>query len=70
VLACIARNILTIPGVSISVERLFSSSKHTLLDMWSSLSAESASKIVVAKEWLKNSFGDGLDYLDNVHIHS
>ena len=70
VLARIARDILAIPGVSISVERLFSSSKHTLSDSRSSLSAESASKTVVAKEWLKNGFGEGLDYLDNVQIHS
>ena len=53
VLARIARDILAIPGVSISVERLFSSSKHTLSDARSSLSAESALKTVVAKEWLK-----------------
>ena len=70
VLARIARDILAIPGVSISVERLFSSSKHTLSDSRSSLSAESASKTVVAKEWLKNGFGEGLDYLENVQIHS
>jgi hypothetical protein len=69
VLACIARDVLTIPGVSISVERLFSSSKHTLSDSRSSLSAESASKTVVTKEWLKKGFGDGVDYLDNVRIH-
>lgn len=70
VLARVARDILAIPGVSISVERLFSSSKHTLSDSRSSLSAESASKTVVAKEWLKNGFGEGLDYLENVRTHS
>jgi hypothetical protein len=32
VLACITHDILAIPGVSISVEQLFSSSKHTLSD--------------------------------------
>jgi hypothetical protein len=66
VLARIARDILAIPGVSISVERLFSSSKHTLSDARSSLTAESASKTVVAKELLKKGFGEGLNYLDDV----
>jgi len=70
VLTHIAGDILTIPGVSILIEWLFLSSKHTLSDAWSSLSAESASKTVVAKEWLKNGFGKGLDYLDNVHTHT
>ena len=66
VLACIARDILAIPGVSISVERLFSSSKHTLSDARSSLTAESASKTIVAKELLKKGFREGLNYLDDV----
>ena len=69
ILARIARDILAIPGVSISVERLFSSSKHTLSDVRSSLSAESASKTVVAKEWLKRGFGEGVNYLDDVRTH-
>jgi hypothetical protein len=69
VLARIACDILAIPGVSISVERLFSSRKHTLSDVQSSLSAESASKTVVAKEWLKRGFGEGVNYLDDVHTH-
>jgi len=66
VLAHIACDILAIPGVSISVERLFSSSKHTLSDTCSSLTAESASKTVVAKELLKKGFREGLNYLDDV----
>jgi hypothetical protein len=68
VLARIARDILAIPGVSISVERLFSSSKHTLSDSRSSMTAESASKTVVVKEWLKKGFGDGVNYLDGFRI--
>ncbi|KIM76658.1 hypothetical protein PILCRDRAFT_12545 [Piloderma croceum F 1598] len=68
VLSRIARDILAIPGVSISVEWLFSSSKHTLSDSRSLMTAESASKTVVAKEWLKKGLGDGLNYLDEVHI--
>ena len=57
VLSRIAHDILAIPGVSISVERLFSSSKHTLSDARSAMTAESASKTVVAKEWLKKGLG-------------
>jgi hypothetical protein len=54
ILTLIAWDILAIPGVSISVERLFSSSKHALSD---SMTAESASK-TVAEEWLKNGLGE------------
>ena len=68
VLARIARDILASPGVSISVERLFSSSKHTLSDSRSSMTAESASKTVVVKEWLKKGFRDGMNYLDGFRI--
>jgi hypothetical protein len=32
------------------------------------MTAESASKTVVAKEWLKKGLDDGLNYLDEVHI--
>ena len=67
-LACITHNVLAIPGVSISVEQLFLSSKHTLSYLCSTMMAESASKTVVAKEWLKKSLRAGLDYLDDVHI--
>jgi hypothetical protein len=69
-LSHIARDVLAIPGVSISVERLFSSSKHTLLDSRSSLAAKSASKTVVVKEWLKKGFGEDIHYLENVHTLS
>ena len=70
VLARNARDILAIPGVSISVERLFSSSKHTLSDTCSLLTAISASKTVVTKEWLKKGYGVDINYLDDVCIHS
>ena len=68
VLACITHDVLAIPRVSISVERLFSSSKHTLSDSRSAMMAESASKTVVAKEWLKKGLGAGVDYFDDVRI--
>ena len=69
VLARIAHDILAILGVSISVEHLFSSSKHTLSDAQSSLSAESASKTVVSKKWLKKGFGEGVNYLNDIRTH-
>jgi hypothetical protein len=68
VLSRIACDILAIPGVSISVERLFSSSKHTMADSQSSMTATSASKTVVAKEWLKQGRGNGINYLDGHQI--
>jgi hAT family C-terminal dimerisation region len=61
ILTIIAHNILAIPGVSISVEWLFSSSKHTLSDSHSAMTAESASKTVVAREWLKKGLGVGVN---------
>jgi hypothetical protein len=68
ILTLIARDILAIPGVSISVEWLFSSSKHTLSDSRSAMMAESASKTVVTKEWLKKGLGVGVNYLDDVCV--
>ena len=68
VLACITQDVLAIPGVSISMERLFSSSKHMLSDSCSAMTAESASKTVVAKEWLKKGLRVGINYLDDLHI--
>ena len=69
ILSLIAQDILAIPGVSISVEWLFSSSKHTLSDSQSSMMAASASKTVVAKEWLKHGLSNGIEYLDGQQIH-
>jgi hypothetical protein len=34
------------------------------------MTAASASKTVVAKEWLKRGFGDGIEYLDGQQIHN
>jgi hypothetical protein len=66
VLARIACDIVAIPGVSNSVEQLFSSSKNTHSDSQSSLMAESALKTVVTKKWLKKGLGlgDGVNYLE------
>ncbi|KAF7371504.1 HAT family dimerization protein [Mycena venus] len=69
ILSCIARDVLAIPGVSIAVERLFSSSKHTMSDARSSMVAATASATVVAEQLLKAGFGEGLDYLEGIIIH-
>ncbi|KAJ7737172.1 hypothetical protein DFH07DRAFT_685844, partial [Mycena maculata] len=58
-------DILAIPGVSISVEHLFSSVKHTLSDACSSMIAETAVVDIVTKEWLKS----GLDYTEFINTH-
>ncbi|KAJ7710654.1 hypothetical protein B0H17DRAFT_914879, partial [Mycena rosella] len=46
----------------ISVERLFSSVKHSLSDARSSMTAETASVDIVTKEWLKSGLGKGINY--------
>ncbi|KIJ07766.1 hypothetical protein PAXINDRAFT_89869, partial [Paxillus involutus ATCC 200175] len=68
-LSQITRDVLAIPGVSVSVERLFSSTKHTLTDSRSCMTATTASRTVVTKEWLKKGLGEGIDYLADVSIH-
>jgi hypothetical protein len=65
----VARDILAIPGVSISVERLFSSLKHTLSDARSSMTAETASVDIVTKEWLKSGLAEGVNYTDFIKIY-
>ncbi|EIW52476.1 Ac-type transposase, partial [Trametes versicolor FP-101664 SS1] len=69
VLSVIARDVLAIPGVSIAIERLFSSCRHTLTDARSSMLAETASTTIVTKEWLKRGLGDDIAYLEDVTIH-
>ncbi|KAJ7760879.1 hypothetical protein DFH07DRAFT_725442, partial [Mycena maculata] len=51
-LFCIARDILAIAGVSIAVKGLFSSSKHTMSDAWSSMAAATTAATVVKNEFL------------------
>jgi len=69
VLSRVARDVLASPAVSVSVERLFSSSKHTLSETRSSLSAKSASITIICKEWLKLGYGEGIKYLEGVAVH-
>jgi hypothetical protein len=70
IISHMARDILCIPGVSISVERLFSSSKRTMNDARSSMTATTASKTIVTKERLKKGLGHGIDYLQGINIRS
>lgn len=69
ILSQIARDILAIPVVSVAVERLFSSSRSTLTDARSSMSAESASKMITTKKWLKHGFGSDIEYLEGISTH-
>ncbi|KAJ7808721.1 hypothetical protein B0H14DRAFT_3482044 [Mycena olivaceomarginata] len=62
-------DILAIPGVSISVECLFSSLKHTLSDARSSMTAETASVDIVTMECLKSGLAEGVNYTDFIKIH-
>jgi hypothetical protein len=64
----VARDILTIPGVSISVEHLFSSLQHTLFDTRLSMTAETVSVDIVTKEWLKLGLAEGMNYTDFIKI--
>ncbi|KAJ7716962.1 hypothetical protein DFH07DRAFT_682253, partial [Mycena maculata] len=68
-MARVARDILAIPGVSISVECLFSSVKHTLLDACLSMTAETAAVDIVMKEWLKSGIAPGVDYMKFINTH-
>ena len=54
--------------MSVPVERLFSSSGLTLRDNRARLTATTAGKTVITKEWLKRGFGEGIDYLEGVAI--
>ncbi|KAJ7098421.1 hypothetical protein C8R44DRAFT_642979, partial [Mycena epipterygia] len=57
-------DILAISSVSISVEHLFSSLKHTLSDVCSSMTTETVLIDTVAKEWLKSGLGEGVNWVE------
>jgi hypothetical protein len=50
VLSCIAHSVLCIPGVSTSLERLFSSCRHTMAEEGTSLNTESVYNMVITKK--------------------
>ncbi|KAF5365434.1 hypothetical protein D9758_010856 [Tetrapyrgos nigripes] len=54
IISRIARDFLAIPGTSVSVERLFSSSRHLCSDLRSSMKAETTTLAMCAKVWLKS----------------
>ena len=63
----VTQDILAMPGVSISVDCLFSSLKHTLSVARSSMTAETVSVDIVTKEWLKAGLAEGK--LHGFHQH-
>jgi hypothetical protein len=54
VIAKMAQDFLAVMGTSVSVERLFSSSRHICRDTRSSLKADSVSSLLLAKKWLQD----------------
>lgn len=69
VLVRAARDILAIPGVSVSVERMFSSLRHTLSDERASMVAQTIRMSVLSKERLKTNLGSG-KFTDFINVHS
>jgi hypothetical protein len=53
IIACMARDFLAIPGAMVSVERLFSKSRHLCTDQRSSLKAATLTQAMCTKEWLR-----------------
>ncbi|KZT64306.1 hypothetical protein DAEQUDRAFT_678804, partial [Daedalea quercina L-15889] len=62
VIAAITRDFLAIPGASVSVERLFSASRHLCVDTRSSLKAETICEAMCTKIWICS----GLFKVDNL----
>lgn len=63
VLSCMVRDVLAVPGVSVPMEQLFSSSRQTITDAWCCMTAESASMTICMKEWLKEGLGHSIEFL-------
>jgi hypothetical protein len=53
VIAAMARDFFAIPGTSVSVERLFSKSRHLCRETRSSMHAETIMKAMLTKMWIK-----------------
>lgn len=49
-----ARDYLAIPATSVSVERIFSKSRHICQDLRSSLRAETVKQALLTKCWLRS----------------
>jgi hypothetical protein len=63
-----ARDFLAIPATSVSVERVFSKSRHICSDLRSSLKADTVTEALLAKVWIRSGLldvnGDGKRTLD------
>jgi hypothetical protein len=51
-----ARDFLAIPATSISVERLFSRSRHLCHEVRSSMKAETITQSMLTKMWIKEGY--------------
>jgi hypothetical protein len=49
-----ARNLLAIPATSVSVEGVFSKSRHICTDLRSSLKAETVTQALLSKVWIRS----------------
>ncbi|KAF8578316.1 hypothetical protein K439DRAFT_1362482 [Ramaria rubella] len=58
-----SRDILCIPGVSVSIKQLFSNSKNTLQDTRCSMIAITTSKTIIMKDQLKHGLREGIYFL-------
>lgn len=56
--ARMARDFLPIPATSVSVERVFSKSRHICTDLRSSLRAETVREALLTKVWIRNGLLD------------
>ncbi len=63
VLSCMVRDVLAVPGASVPVEWLFSSSQWTITDVWCHMTAEGASMTICMKEWLKEGLGHSIKFI-------
>ncbi|KZT32142.1 hypothetical protein SISSUDRAFT_969573, partial [Sistotremastrum suecicum HHB10207 ss-3] len=54
VIAAMARDYLAIPAASVSVERMFSASRHLCSDSRASLNPETINQAMCIKLWLKD----------------
>ncbi|KDR81731.1 hypothetical protein GALMADRAFT_37439, partial [Galerina marginata CBS 339.88] len=54
VVAKMARDFLAIPGTSVSVERLFSKSRHLCTEVRSSMKANTITESLLSKCWIKD----------------
>ncbi|EKM50366.1 uncharacterized protein PHACADRAFT_263627 [Phanerochaete carnosa HHB-10118-sp] len=48
-----ARDFLAIPATSVSVERLFSASRHLCTDLRSSFRAQTVTEAMCVKQWIR-----------------